>query len=593
MRAIIYLLIFTSFSATASLKATQTEKRQQDLNLIEFNVQASQEKDFFCRKIYNPYVEYKTHDGQTVELLEAHTLNKRILRNTTSSFIQENIDPLLELTSIIEEDLFPYFQDESILFDCEPLKSRINNLYVISKYSSHYKLSSIQIDISKKTAGETKTYNYNNFTANDKLFTSNISNAFYRVSDNQIYSVKVETKRINETLLYSGVQNERVIGLNNYDKHKFAILSYINDGPIQKRKHFLKVSLVDLSIQAAPIFSNKMEILGEVFGISDFMRLPTEYYDYAKTKTEQLLSNEIQSFLNSFIVKYDFNNSHQKLDILVQHRSPIFRTIGNHKWNEKEDRWEGYQIVGMNLKASPNKRTKFFSIDTDKQIMLSSSDLGPNSINLLNHPSFIDPLVGDATSNKQNQFKVNNDGITYRFEGKASFRQKIQSPILIFSDSISPLPKEDIDSYYGGSTKLINAIKSNSTNSYKDALNLISNQAKVNLKDFLGKSPLHYAVTKSNNDKLKLLLANLADPNAIDRNGNTPAHLILIIKYLSGSYSGLSGDQKDIEIERTVEALKLLKEQGADFTRINKNGVSVNDLINDPSVPKLVRDGVK
>lgn len=485
MKTIIYVLFFISINATASLKATQTEKRQQDLNLIEFNVQASQEKDFFCRKIYNPYIEYQTIDGQTVELLEASTFNKRILKNTTSSFIQENLDPLLELTSIIEEDLFPNFHDENIVFDCEPLKSRINNLYVISKHSSHYKLSSIQIDISKKTAKKTKTYNYNDFTANDKLFTSNISNVFYRVSDNQIYSVKVEKKRIQETLLYSGILKERVISLNNYDNNKFVILSYLNEGAIQKRKHFLKISLIDLSIQTTPILFKKLEILSEVFGISDFMALPTEYFDYAKTKTEQLLSNEIQSFINSFIVKYDFNNSHQKLDILVQHRSPIFRSIENHKWNEKDGKWEGYQIVGMNLKSSPNKRIKFFSIDTDKQILLSSSDLGANSINLLNHPNFTDNLVKDKTSHKQNVFNINTDGITYRFDGKSSFRQRTPTAILIFSDSISPLPKEEIDSYYSGSTKLINAIKSNSTDSYNDALNLLSNQAKVNLKDFL------------------------------------------------------------------------------------------------------------
>lgn len=88
-------------------------------------------------------------------------------------------------------------------------------------------------------------------------------------------------------------------------------------------------------------------------------------------------------------------------------------------------------------------------------------------------------------------------------------------------------------------------------------------------------------------------MANLADPNARDRNGNTPAHLILLLKYLRGSFAELSTEQQDRETKQSIEALKLLKEHGADFAQKNKNDVSVYDLLSDQSVPTLVKDGVK
>ena len=51
---------------------------------------------------------------------------------------------------------------------------------------------------------------------------------------------------------------------------------------------------------------------------------------------------------------------------------------------------------------------------------------------------------------------------------------------------------------------------------------LIRGGAKVNAIDTLGRTAVHYAVSRDNQEALKLLLSNGADANLADNDGNTP-----------------------------------------------------------------------
>jgi uncharacterized protein len=109
-------------------------------------------------------------------------------------------------------------------------------------------------------------------------------------------------------------------------------------------------------------------------------------------------------------------------------------------------------------------------------------------------------------------------------------------------------------------TALTNAAFSNNIELVK---RLIEQEAKLDMQDKIGFSALHFTAQEAHTDVTKLLLEHGANPNLVDRDGNTPAW-VAIANWKAG---------------KNMETLKLLVKHKCDLTIKNKAGRCALDLI--------------
>ncbi len=119
---------------------------------------------------------------------------------------------------------------------------------------------------------------------------------------------------------------------------------------------------------------------------------------------------------------------------------------------------------------------------------------------------------------------------------------------------------------------------------YRDIAELLLDHgADPNARDWGGQTPLHWAVGNGHVSVIELLLERGADPNARDANGNTPLHIAAIAKYFSDEAelmfeiaprilgpAGFPYDRTDV--------VRLLLEYGADPTIENHGGMTPLEL---------------
>ena len=98
---------------------------------------------------------------------------------------------------------------------------------------------------------------------------------------------------------------------------------------------------------------------------------------------------------------------------------------------------------------------------------------------------------------------------------------------------------------------------------YKDVVELLlANKAEVNAKDNNGQTPLHVAALKGHKDVAELLLANKAEVNAKDNNGETPLHLAAlsghkdVVELLLANKAEVNAKDNDGQTPLHVAALK-------------------------------------
>ena len=98
---------------------------------------------------------------------------------------------------------------------------------------------------------------------------------------------------------------------------------------------------------------------------------------------------------------------------------------------------------------------------------------------------------------------------------------------------------------------------------------LLKKSVDVNKKDFMGRTPLFYAVRTGNFKDAEFLIANGANLSFADNYGHTPAHVAAI---KTGAYDPKSS-------AHYFEILKSLKEEGADMNAKDYRGRTVLECL--------------
>ena len=100
---------------------------------------------------------------------------------------------------------------------------------------------------------------------------------------------------------------------------------------------------------------------------------------------------------------------------------------------------------------------------------------------------------------------------------------------------------------------------------------MLKKSVDINERDFVGRTPLFYAVRTGNLKDAELLINARADLNIADKYEHTPAHVAAI---KTGAYDKKASDNY-------FKILKLLKEKGADMTLKDYRERTVNDCLKD------------
>ena len=108
-----------------------------------------------------------------------------------------------------------------------------------------------------------------------------------------------------------------------------------------------------------------------------------------------------------------------------------------------------------------------------------------------------------------------------------------------------------------------------STRRYDPIPILLGKAVDINGRDFVGRTPLFYAVRKGNIKDAELLIDSGADMQAVDKYGHTPAHVAAI---KTGAYGKKASDNN-------LAILKLLREKGADLTLKDYKGRTAHDCL--------------
>ncbi|MDP6232055.1 MAG: acyltransferase family protein [Nitrospinaceae bacterium] len=98
---------------------------------------------------------------------------------------------------------------------------------------------------------------------------------------------------------------------------------------------------------------------------------------------------------------------------------------------------------------------------------------------------------------------------------------------------------------------------------------LLKKSVDINEQDFVGRTPLFYAVRTGNLKDAEFLIENGAEMSLADDYGHTPAHVAAI---KTGSYDPKASDQY-------LDILKLLKDQGANLNAKDYKGRTVHDCL--------------
>ena len=124
-----------------------------------------------------------------------------------------------------------------------------------------------------------------------------------------------------------------------------------------------------------------------------------------------------------------------------------------------------------------------------------------------------------------------------------------------------------VEDRYGRNPLHCASMSPESTRRYNPIPILLEKSVDINSTDFVGRTPLFYAVRTGNLKDAELLINAGADLNIADRYEHTPAHVAAI---KTGAYGKKASDGY-------FAILELLKEKGADMTLEDYRGRTVND----------------
>lgn len=124
-------------------------------------------------------------------------------------------------------------------------------------------------------------------------------------------------------------------------------------------------------------------------------------------------------------------------------------------------------------------------------------------------------------------------------------------------------------------------------------LSLVSEHKLNEVKDFMGRTILHYMASKRQPEILAVLLATVSDPSPPDRQGWTPLHFaaqardphtirLLVAKGaeldIPDAYGNTPLWRAVFEARGDIQAVRMLVELGANPDHLNKSGVSPRKL---------------
>lgn len=602
MMRLFFLVLFLSTATLQAEISTQLNNvHRNSLNLLEFNTKNESSSDYFCSKISNSHIEYQNSNGETLDFGEAFISDKMIFSKSTNKSLQENTDYLSEVTSILETELFPVFKNEDIQYFCEKLKSRLNKIFVLVSNNRNQQIKSFRFDPVKKSIKEISSFTYPSFKHGDKIFTSPFKNSFYRLTRNAIYKAEFDSSAIKETLIYQAQNGSKLISFEEYESNKFILFAYNKTGIRKEAKHFIEGIFLEGSAEVITKDKVEVPILTTNLGIGP-IALSDQFSTYAddlKVQSEQLLEKNISGFLTTLSLYYKYNKHHSKIEVTLNYRDPIFRMLCGIKWNNKKRRYDLCKAYDVSIKTSPLSKTTHFIMDTNNYSLVSNKIIeGIKFEEFVNSGNYTNQRADSKIEHKGNLIRLTNNELVLNTRYSTKTLSSIRNSILLFSDKIVPLPKLDIDSFYKGRPDLTHQVKSTDKDSYEKALELITNGAKVNLKDFLGKTPLHYAVGKREPEKLELLLQNMADPNATDRRNNTPLHLELTTRFnlknnLTSTYYDFDSFLPSVQLQiinSSKKTIETLLKYGANPHLKNKDQNSFVDLLNSDKVPVQLRN---
>ena len=127
----------------------------------------------------------------------------------------------------------------------------------------------------------------------------------------------------------------------------------------------------------------------------------------------------------------------------------------------------------------------------------------------------------------------------------------------------------DVTDHYGRNPIHIASVCPEQFRRYNPIPILLDKSVDINERDFVGRTPLFYAVRTGNLEDTKFLIDNGADMALADDYGHTPAHVAAI---KTGAYDPSASDH-------FFDILKSLKEQGADMDARDYRGRTVLDCL--------------
>ena len=155
---------------------------------------------------------------------------------------------------------------------------------------------------------------------------------------------------------------------------------------------------------------------------------------------------------------------------------------------------------------------------------------------------------------------------------KAGSKREVAAEVLapkdqLFLESFGAL--SDVEDTYGRNPMHIASQFPESFRIYNPIPILLEKSVDVNKQDFMGRTPLFYAVRTGNLKDGEFLIKNGADLSLADKYGHTPAHVAAI---KTGAYDLKTSNE-------FFEILKSLKEQGADMDAKDYQGRTVLDCL--------------
>lgn len=503
MKLFIILILISQSSIAINLDISAASLAKTPY-LSEFYFKNTSKLDFYCRNIRFSNINY-FEKGEYVYTLETQLNDIMINKEQISTFVEKTSQELLDIV-----DIYPELQSDhenmSVIHNCEPLNSRLNNIYIYDDLTSCGDNRKVIKRFILDNGNEKLLQNgeVDNFLSEKaKVFNLESTGIRFVHDQNAYYLLLDKLKNISVEL--NGDIFINAFGIN---RDTFIISSFNSNG--LKFTKFVKDE---------DMFKQSDSLQTDLGKINIHFDIPTDGKYYTNLEEAKLkLMSQLPAVANSFSTYLKIQSGYTNVSIVLS-----FKTLG---WDITPSRisnnnkgFLGFEIRPRNILESYG--ANIFKLDLeikDDLKILETSELEYDEMNsLLSNDIFLPIVKAKRILNyKQYQISTREDNVVLRSGAGINKIEGLCRPKWIFSDQVTDLESANVNDRFRGNTLLNMAIKNRD---YKKVLKLISEGASVTKGDILGRTPLYYAVNTYQFEFVKLLVENgakISDNNTIN-----------------------------------------------------------------------------